>query len=327
MAMKTKSSTPKVEKKTMICKNGCSNKPRAMSNFYESNLEEYKVYGGYVPICKTCLRKMAIDMTANTVTMDSLKYVLKRVDKPFIEEVYLAVKNKDGMTNEKFLGDYIRTLNCYPNYRSLVYADTIDVQIEQEKMMNSKVDEIRKDEVTKEMKLFWRNSALSDQDYLDLQAMFDNYTRHEENMDYKKESDYKQLCKYELQKSKIEFDISSIGAIEKLQKMIDTLSDNLGIQAIQKQDEFDNNKFVLGLIVRYHEDIKKEPIRRWVEDLGQLDPLRDIITTDYIGGLGAAMGINNPQVDEARKNMEKYMVKLEEYFDDTEEEADGGVDG
>lgn len=307
--------------KTMICKGKCNGKPKTLSSFYKSNLDEYKVYGGYCPTCKTCLSKSVIDINANMVTMESIKTALKKVDKPFIEEVFNVISGKH-VSNDKFLGLYIKQLNCYPKYKGLVYADTVDIQIEQEKIKNAKVEDVKSREVTDEMRLFWRNSNLSNQDYLDLQAMFDSYTKNEENMDYKKESDYRQLCKYELQKSKIEFDISSIAAVEKLQKMIDTLSDNLGIQAIQKQDEFDNNKLVLGLITRYYEDIKKDPIRRWVEDLGQLDPLRDIITTDYVGGLATAMGVTNPEIEDAKKRMEKYMVKLEEYFDE-----DGDMNG
>lgn len=316
-----KNSTSNVEKKKIVCASGCSKTPKALSNFYKSTRDEYELHNGYCTTCKDCLRKSTIDTNLNTVTMDSIRDALKKLDKPLIENIFSEVKNKEDVTNAAFLGKYIKQLNLYPKYKECKYSDSVDIQIEQEKVMNSKIEEVKKYEVTDEMRRFWgRNASLSNQDYLDLQAMFDSFTKQEEIMDYKKESDYKQLCKYELQKSKIEFDISSIAAVEKLQKMIDTLSDNLGIQAIQKQDSFDNNKFVLGLIGRYYEDIKKKPIKRWVEDLGNIDPLRDIIRTDYLGGMASALGVSNPEIEEAKKRMDEFSVKLEEVYDDEEDD-------
>lgn len=301
----------------MICKGGCSNTPKAMSNFYKSNLEEYKVYGGYCPTCKMCLSKSTVDTTAKTVTMESIKPALKKVDKPFIEEVFMVIKDR-VVANDKFLGAYIKQLNCYPKYKNLVYADTIDIQIEQEKVLNAKFEEVKELEVTDEMRRFW-GRGLENQDYIDMQTMFDNLTMYEENMDYKKESDYKSLCIYELQKSKIQFNVDNIKQVETLQKMIDTLSSNLGIKAVQKKDGFDNNKFVLGLIGRYHEDVIKKPIRRWVEDLGNLDLMKNITEVHYTGNMAMAMGMNHPKFEEYKKELEKYSVVFDkegEYGED-----------
>ena len=318
---KKKTTSEKVDKKKIICVNGCSKTPKALNNFYKSTRDEYESHDGYCTTCKECLRRSTVDPNLNTVTIDSIRDALKKLDKPLIDSVFMEVKNNAETTNATFLGKYIKQLNLYAKYKDCRYSDTVDIQIEQEKIMNAKVEEVKQNEVTDEMRRFWgRNASLSNQDYLDLQAMFDSFTKQEEIMDYKKESDYKQLCKYELQKSKIEFDISSIAAVEKLQKMIDTLSDNLGIQAIQKQDSFDNNKFVLGLIGRYYEDIKKKPIKRWVEDLGNIDPLRDIIRTDYLGGMASALGVSNPEIEEAKKRMDEFSVKLEEVYDEEEED-------
>lgn len=317
--MTTKNSTSKkVEtgKKKIRCKVCGKEKTLNAVNYYQSNREEYKEYG-CCPTCKICLRGSTIDVNLGTVTKESIVSALRKLDKPLVDEIFLMIKERE-VSNEKFLGEYVTQLNI-SKYKNLTYADTVDLEIEQEKRMNAKVESVKEELVTEEMRRFWgRNAELTNQDYLDLQAMFDNFTRHEESMDFKKESDYKQLCKFELQKSKIEFNIDEINKVEKLQKMIDTLSDNLGIQAIQKQDAFDNNKFVLGLITRYHEDVKKKPIRRWVEDLGNVDPLRDIIKTDYLGGMAQALGVSNPEIEDAKKRWEEFSVQLEEIYDDEE---------
>lgn len=311
-----KSTTSNVEKKKITC-NICG-KEQAPVNYYVSDREEYSSIGK-APYCKKCLQAMIIDTNIGNITIDKFKSALKILDLPFVNSLYVEVMNNENTNNANMLGRYIKQIGLKPDIKSATYADSIMFEIRDEQIKNSKVEEVKKEEVTEEMKRFW-GRGLENQDYLDLQEMFDNFTRNEEGMDFKKESDYKDLCIYQLQKSKMQFDFESIPKVEKLQKMIDTLSDNLGIQAIQKQQEFDNNKFVLGLVTRYYEDIKKDYIRRWVEDLGHIDPLMDIIQTDYIGGLGAAIGVNNPLVVEAKKRMEEYSVKLEEYFDEYEEE-------
>lgn len=325
MSVKSKTTTSSSGNNTMICKGGCSGKPKAISNFYKSNLEEYKVYGGYCPTCKACLSKSSIDINANMITMESIKPALKKVDKPFIEEVF-GVINERGVANEKFLGAYIKQLNCYPKYKNLVYSDSVDIRIEKEKILNAKVDEIKKQEVTEDIIRFW-GRGLENQDYIDLQAMFDGYTVNEKNMTKKKQEDYKNLCIYELQKSKIHFDLSRIADTQKLQGLIDNLSSSLGIQAVQKMDDDKNERFTIGLLARYHEDVVKKPIRRWVEDLGGIDPIDMKIKVYYKGGILNAMGIQNPEMEEYKKEVDKYTVQIKEIEEQIRLEKEKELDG
>lgn len=306
MAKQT-STSRKVEKKKITC-NTCG-KERALINYYRSSREEYD-HIGYCITCKDCLRKSCVDVNTGAVTKESIKSALKKLDRPLIDEVFMMIKDRD-ITNEKFLGEYLTQLNLLPKYRDCTFSDTVDIRIEQEKILNAKVDAVMELEVTDEMRRFW-GRGLENQDYIDMQTMFNNLTMYEENMDYKKESDYKSLCIYELQKSKIQFNVDNIKQVETLQKMIDTLSSNLGIKAVQKKDGFDNNKFVLGLIGRYHEDIIRKPIRRWVEDLGNVDLFKNITEVHYTGNIAMAMGINHPKFEEYKKELEKYSVVFDE---------------
>lgn len=314
--MATKKTTSvKVEKKTMICKNGCSNKPKAMSNFYESNLEEYKVYDGYVPICKECLRKMAVDSAANTVTMDSLKYVLKRVDKPFIEEVYMAVKNKNDMTNSLFLGHYLKMLNCYPKYRGLVYADTIDVQIEQEKIMNRKVESYSVIEVTEDMREFW-GYGKSDEKYIALQKKFDKFMDNEtDELDYKKELDYKTLTELEILKQDLMGNPDKVGDLAKVIDMISKLSSDLNIKAIQKKEDKNNNRhYIIGVITKFIEDVKKEPILKpsdYMKGYTQTEFEKEL-ELHFTAPLLDSFEMNNPFKEEWENDKKKYEPTKEE---------------
>lgn len=142
----------KTEPKKIVCSNGCNPTPKAISNFYKSTREEYEQYDGYCTTCKSCLKKSTIDENLNTVTLESIKDVLKKLDKPLVESIFNEVKNNPSTTNATFLGNYISLINLKPKYKNSKYSDTVDIQIEQEKILNRKTyDEI---EVSNSIKTF-----------------------------------------------------------------------------------------------------------------------------------------------------------------------------
>lgn len=315
---KAKNSTPKKveEKQTLICSNGCSSKPKAIGNFYKSNRKEYEQYGGYCTTCKTCLAKSAIDINLGMVTHDSIKPALMKVDKPFIEEVFNVIKSSDA-TNDKFLGLYIKQLNCYPKYRNLVYADSVDIQIQQEKMANSKIEELKKEQVTDEMIMFW-GKGLSNEDYIDLQTKFDRFMENEENpigMDYKKEMDYKKLVIWEFQLGKIQYDLDKIKEASQLQKNIAELSNDLGIKAIQRKED-NSNKGAYDLFIKKIETTK--PVFDLERDLGKRDEVKEILDIWFYAYL---MDVNNVKTEHTGKLYEeiaKYTPSEEEFAEGDE---------
>lgn len=256
MAIK-KQTTSKVEKLTC---DKCG-KLKPITQYYGSDRDEYVEYGGYVPTCKSCFTLSVIDENLNKVTTEKIKPVLKKIDIPFIESVFIEIANNPKTINNNFLGNYKSLLNLKPKYKHLKYSDTVDIEIEQEKIKNMRVDIKQEKLVNDDMIMFW-GRGLSDDEYLDLQNRFDRFMENEtDEIDYKKESDYKSLCIYELQKAKIQFDITKIKETQTLQRMIDDLSTNLGIKAIQKKEDKNNNRhYIIGLTAKYIEDVKREPI-------------------------------------------------------------------
>ena len=275
---------------------------------------------------------MAIDKSANTVTKESLKIALRYVDKPFIDDVWdITIKSGEktdsGISNASFLGHYLKNINMYAKYRDLTFASTVDIEIEKEKIMNSKIETEKEVIVTDSMKLFWgRNAMLTNQDYIDLQTKFDNYVRYDSELDPKKEQDYRQLCIYELQRDKMQFNVDkeSVNMVKTYQTMINELSDNLGIQAIQKKEEIGSEKLIIGLVTRYIEDVKKRPIPRYVEDLGGEDKLRELVGVEYVGGLCESIGAKNNKKKEYDALMKDSTVQPHELLNniDQEEEDD-----
>lgn len=293
--------------------------PKAKSNYYTSTRKEYQVSsGGYCPICKKCLSDMIMDLETQTITVSSFKKVLSYLDMVYIPSLFTEVSLQENAKSNNFIGLYKKSLNLKKEWKNLKFADSPMFEVEHEMKKNETKKELLF-EITDDIRLFWGND-LPPEDYKFLQQNFDRFTLNEKNMDYKKESDYKTLCVYELQKSKIQYDLNRVGDVQKLQGLIDNLSNNLGIQAIQKKNDAQNDRFTLGLIARYYEDVKKKPIRRWVEDLGNIDMIDKTIKTYYLGGILQAMQINNPNIEQYKKEVEQFTVKLDEILEEKDEE-------
>lgn len=311
MATKKQSSS---KSKKIVC-NVCG-RDRAIQNYYKSSREEYEGMG-YCTTCKDCLRKSSVDMNLCMVTKESIKGALKKLDRPLIEEVFVMIKNR-GVTNEKFLGDYLSQLNLLVKYKDCTFSDSVDIEIANEKIMNAKVDEEKKQEVTDEMRLFW-GKGLANEDYLDLQAKFDRLIENEEypdSMDYKKELDYKKLVIWEFQLSRIQYDLDKIREASQLQKNIADLSSDLGIKAIQKKED-NSNKGAYDLFIKKIETTR--PIFDFERDLGNRDEIKELLQLYFYGYL---MDVNNQKTeftDALYKDIENYtpdVSKVYEYDDE-----------
>ena len=315
--MATKNSTSKkveTDKRKIRCKVCGKEKTLNAVNYYQSNREEYKEYG-CCPTCKICLRRSTIDTNLGTVTKESIVSALKKLDKPLVDEIFLMIKERE-VSNEKFLGEYITQLNI-SKYKNLTYADTVDLEIEQEKRMNAKVDYVKDQEITDEMKRFWGGKLLNE-DYLDLQARFDRFIENEENpesMDYKKELDYKKLCVLEFQLSKIQYDMDKIKEATQLNKNIADLSNDLGIKAIQKKEDRNSNKhYIAGLITKFIENVKKEPILKpedYMKGYNKSE-FEEELRLNFTAPLLDSFEMSNPFKEEWEKDKKKYEPTKEE---------------
>ncbi|ARF70763.1 hypothetical protein B7C51_25160 (plasmid) [Paenibacillus larvae subsp. pulvifaciens] len=97
---------------TKTCIN-CKKEKVAKLNYYESNSKMF--LDGKVPICKLCIKKLVDEND-----IKSVQNMLRQIDKPFIEQVWInATKSK----NETF-GMYLRQINSLPQYRYLTYDDS-----------------------------------------------------------------------------------------------------------------------------------------------------------------------------------------------------------
>ena len=85
------------------------------------------------------------------------------------------------MTNDKFLGYYLRLLNSNVKYKNCKFDDSEEIAIRTEEIVKARIELGL--EVTEEMKLFW-GRGLDNQDYLDLQKKYDTYLQYEKDTNY-----------------------------------------------------------------------------------------------------------------------------------------------
>lgn len=308
-----KSTTSTANKKKIVC-NICG-KEQALVNYYVSDREEYSDIGK-APYCKKCLQAMIIDSNTGKITVDKFKSALKILNLPFVNSLYVEVMSNDNTNNSNALGRYIKQIGLKPDIKSATYADSVMFEIKEEQIKNSKVEEIKKEEVTEEMVLFW-GKGLSNEDYLDLQERFDRFMEAEDGreIDYKKEMDYKKLVIWEFQLSKIQYDIDKLKESEKLQNMILDLSNDLGIKAIQKKEDKNNNRhYIIGVITKFIEDVKKEPILKpsdYMKGYSKTEFEKEL-ELHFTAPLLESFEMNNPFKDEWENEKKKYEPTKEE---------------
>lgn len=153
----------------------CS-KEQPIINFYASNSSMFS--DKRVPICKACLK-----IVVNPKDLNSVKTVLRQVDKPFLIDVW----NKAIESPKDTFGDYMRMISSLPQYKALTYEDSITesahgapVRMLDDNLFNEYEDMIEQEfDVTKEIVFKW-GTGYKPKEYMRLE---DLYTRMIESHD------------------------------------------------------------------------------------------------------------------------------------------------
>ena len=115
-------------KETMIC--FYCGKERSTTQFYASTSPYSSVH--LVPICKDCSRKIANrisdDGVEHGLTKDSLKTVLRLMDKPYLDKIYdsAVLESSNNAAEHKIgsvFGAYMKTI-AMPNYAGMTFIDS-----------------------------------------------------------------------------------------------------------------------------------------------------------------------------------------------------------
>ena len=221
------------------------------------------------------------------------------------------------VTTSNFFGEYRKKLTLNSQYKGLHYDDSARFENDEAGLLKEK-NAPPPDQVTPEMIEFW-GRGFAPEYYLDVQKRYDNFMEFEDEdkMDYKKQSDYKMLCHYE--RKQIEL-IQSKEArptdLKAISDIISKLSEDLNIKAIQKKrDENDTGHYIIGLVTKYIEDVKKTPIPK-LEDIDWLGDMEksqfDIEMAYFKSEMLNELGRDNPYYDIVEEDKKKYSPTQEE---------------
>ena len=299
--------------------------------FFKSNSILHGGNGGWVPICKACLRSL---YKAYSQVLDSKSEAMRRIclkiDAYWNEELFDKIMEKRGTNVSSFdIADYLSNLNL-SQFRGKTFDTTLDeeetkraneivVEIEEQEAEAAKEKEEQEAQIPEESIRMW-GSGFDLQFYEDLDRKYEYWTSDLdlEKLDKATDTLIKQIC---VQEVTLQRDAAAGRSISKTAKVIDDLIGSLNLKPVQqervKEVADDSHELTpFGVWIRRIED--ERPIPEPEGDLRDVDKLREYIQTWFVGGLCNMMRIPNKFSALFEKAMEKWTVQRPEY--DTEDE-------
>lgn len=219
-------------KKTV--KKPCSKCRRELTliNFYNSSSTFF--IDGKVPLCKDCLLAMV-----NEDSLDSLKAVLRQIDKPFISKIWRSSMQSDKET----VPSYFRQINSLPQYKNLTWDDSDNEYHEEQKQEDQSeidIDDVKElqtengsIEVTKELKGKW-GSGYTNLEYIKLEEFYIQMCETHEIVTPQHKMLLKQLCKLNIQLDKL-LSQGDFNSYSKLSKTYDDILRSAGFRPIDRK--------------------------------------------------------------------------------------------
>lgn len=157
------SKKPNKRIETSICSECGKNKK--VLDFYVSYNPMHKAIGR-LPTCKECVKKGCCDEEGNVV-VDKLETMCKKLDKPFIYDLYLKALERPRDT----IGNYMTLVNSLPQYKEMTYIDSKQIPEEVEtstRKLPKKTDIEVTDEIIERF-----GAGFSDEEYVAMQRKYD----------------------------------------------------------------------------------------------------------------------------------------------------------
>lgn len=306
----------------------CGKSKSLATNFFKSDRPEY-ADTGYCNICKDCMKKKMTNPSTGMVDREIFESeICYLLNIPFVPSIYNKILNNPKTTPNTFYADYKRALVVSRDYKDLKYNDSKNFVNDESGLVDQKQEY---DQVTEEMIDFW-GSGFSARDYIELQKRYDKFMKNEdvEKMEYKKQSDYKMLCHYELKQLELIQDKNAKPSdLKAINDMISKMSEDLNIKAVQKkEDENARGHYIVGLTTKYIENVTLEPIPKFKPEDYRGDLTReefDIIMAYFKSEMLNELGRENPYQQIVDEDKKKYTptqkdLTIESVDDEVDEE-------
>ncbi|MGG3920374.1 hypothetical protein ABEV41_00240 [Geobacillus thermodenitrificans] len=292
------------KKKKIMCT--CCGKEKPDSEFYISKSPFHKATGR-LHVCKQCMFDHVDEKDINTI-----KDVLRMVDKPWITELYKSSVEEAQKQNKSVFGMYMKNLGM-PQMRDKTWAHSDSQQsIEDEVGYALNVDENLTEEDIQDLIKFW-GRGFNIEDYLWLQNEYEDFVTRYECDSKSMELLIKQICLTEL-------DIEKRRANgEKVDQQLKTLQELLGSSNLKPVQETGANaaeNATFGTLIKKFENEKPipEPAPEWQD----VDGIRKYISVWFLGHLCRMLGIKNDYADMYEEEIKKYTVESPQYDEDKE---------
>ncbi len=297
----TKSYSKLVNHELLICpKCGTAIAPRG---YYTDS----RFITGYYPICKNCLRRIAEQRTSDTEepneTKESIKTVLKMLDRPFINNVYDAARkmvanNTNERAKSSIFAAMIPQLCSLPTYQNLKWKDSDPDILEEESV-----------QMTDENAHLIQNGRrhfgnYSNEDLIFLETNYEDYIHRYPCESKAQETLFSQVCQTQLQIKKAN---QSGKDTKDLTKTLLDLYGALGIKP--SQNNLDNliESQTFGTLIEEWE--KHDPIGEPDPEFKDVNKIGMLVDVFFKGHLCKSLEIANGFSALYDKFMEKYTVK------------------
>lgn len=263
-----------------------------------------------LPICKTCLIDI-VDMN----NVESVIEVLRKLDKPFIKEVYIACL--DEKYNNNPFGEYMRRVGM-PQHRELNYSNSVfgdkpknDKEVTKPDISDiaalnkSRPSNLTEDELDELVNFF--GEGYEEKDYIYLASEYDDYLNRYEVDSKTLENLIKEICLTQL-------DIRKKRAMgDKVDQQQKTLQDLLGSSNLKPVQETGNQAVeqeTFGTLIKRWEQERPvpEPLESWYQE----NDVGKYLRVWFTGHLMRMFGVENDNEDEYRKEVNNYTIEKEE---------------
>lgn len=262
---------------------------------------------GYFPICKNCLRKMAEqrkdDSEESHETKESIKRVLRLLDKPFIQTVYdsaskLIINDTNERQKASIFAAMIPQLSSLPAYKNLKWKDS-DPEVLEE-------DEIEMTDQNAELIHSGRRhfGNYSNEDLVFLEQNYQDYIHRYPCESKAQETLFAQVCQTQLQLKKANQSGKDTKDLNK------TLLDTYGALGIKpSQNNLDNliESQTFGTLIEEWE--KHDPIGEPDPEFKDVNKIGMLIDVFFKGHLCKSLEVLNGFSALYDRFMEKFTVK------------------
>lgn len=261
--------------------NKCMKNLAIESNFFKLTKNDLCYYAIY-PICKKCLREEFEKERFNSGDRMALRYILRRLDKPYIEDIVNKAFERDA---NDILGYTLKVLNGLPQYANLCYDDSDFIKNKGITEIDNKMMSVVEKEFNDEDWARWSGYGLEP---ADLKACNDYYNKIMDKYEFDSLNDemaVEQLAVLNVKLKKAFKDNNTID-IEKLRKTISSTEADLNISAKQKKDDMGRDTF--GNFIKMIEN--DEPIPEARDEFKDVDGIWGLVKRYVVGYLPVMLG-------------------------------------